>query len=31
MGFVATGEDELTSEFEVRSNGGVYVNGQRMR
>ncbi|MBR9768552.1 MAG: DUF2125 domain-containing protein [Rhodobacteraceae bacterium] len=31
MGFVATGEDELTSEVEVRSNGGVYVNGQRMR
>ena len=31
MGFVATGEDELTSEIEVRSNGGVYVNGQRMR
>ena len=31
MGFVATGEDELTSDVEVRSNGGVYVNGQRMR
>jgi len=31
MGFIATGEDELTSELEVRSNGGVYVNGQRMR
>ena len=31
MGFVATGEDELTSEVEVRSNGGIYVNGQRMR
>jgi hypothetical protein len=31
MGFIATGEDELTSDVEVRSNGGVYVNDQRMR